>query len=109
MARVRKREAAERDLIAQWTWYAENAGIEVADRFLMAVDNAVTLLATQPQSGSRVLVRAPELHGMGRFPVPGGFDTILLFYFPLEDGVDLVRVVHGSRDLAALLGEGFLG
>jgi plasmid stabilization system protein ParE len=38
MARVLKREAAERDLIRQWVWYAENASVEVADRFLSAAD-----------------------------------------------------------------------
>ncbi len=30
MARVLKREAAKRDLIAAWVWYAEMAGIEVS-------------------------------------------------------------------------------
>jgi hypothetical protein len=50
----------------------------------------------------------PELQGMRRFPVSDGFENILLFYFPLHDGVDLVRVVHGSRDLEHLLAEGFL-
>lgn len=39
----------------------------------------------------------------------GGFEKILLFYFPLQDGIDLVRVVHGSRDLAQILAEGFFG
>jgi plasmid stabilization system protein ParE len=41
MARVRKREAAKRDLIHQWVWYAENASIEVADRFLEAADSTL--------------------------------------------------------------------
>ena len=35
---------------------------------------------------------------MRRFPVSDGFEAILLFYIPLEDGVDLIRVVHGSRE-----------
>jgi hypothetical protein len=46
---------------------------------------------------------------MRRFQVSDGFEKILLFYFPLRDGVDLVRVVHGSRDLKQLLTEGFFG
>ena len=46
---------------------------------------------------------------MRRFPVLDGFEKILLFYFPLRDGVDLVRVVHGSRDLERLLAERFFG
>lgn len=46
---------------------------------------------------------------MRRFPLLDGFETILLFYFPLKDGIDLVRVLHGSRDLERLLAEGFFG
>jgi toxin ParE1/3/4 len=26
----------------------------------------------------------------------------LIFYFPLEDGIDIVRVLHGSRDIENL-------
>jgi len=46
---------------------------------------------------------------MRRFPVSDGFEKILLFYLPLKDGVDLIRVVHGSRDQEQLLAEGFFG
>ena len=102
-----KREAAKRDLVAQWVWYAENASIEVADRFLRAVDDTLKLLSLQPESGREILFRKPELQGMRRFPVSDGFEKILLFYFPLQNGVDLVRVIHGSRDLEQLLAEGF--
>jgi toxin ParE1/3/4 len=109
MARVLKREAARRDLIAQWVWYAENASIDVADRFLEAADNTLHLLSTQPESGGLFFVNKRELQGMRRIRVSDGFEKILLFYFPLQDGVDLVRVVHGSRDLLQLLDEGFFG
>ena len=109
MGRVRKREAAKRDLIAQWLWYAENANIETADRFLSAADSTAMMLAGQPESGIQIFVRKPELQGIRRFPVTDGFEKILLFYFPLQDGIDLVRVVHGNRDLERLFGEGFFG
>ena len=109
MAQVRKREAAKRDLIAQWVWYAENADIETADRFLAAADSTSTMLAGQPESGGRIFFTKPELQGMRRFPVTDGFEAILIFSFPLQDGLDLVRVVHGSRDLERLLTEGFFG
>ncbi len=109
MARVQKRDAAMRDLIAQWVWYAENAGINVADRFLEAAEYTLTLLSTQPESGSILFAGKAELQGMRRVPLSDGFEKILLFYFPLEDGVDLVRVVHGNRDLERLLTEGFFG
>jgi hypothetical protein len=38
-----------------------------------------------------------------------GFEKILVFYLPLKDGIELVRVVHGNRDLQQLFGEGFCG
>ncbi len=109
MARVLKREAAKRDLIAEWVWYAGNASTELADRFLQAVGRTLSLLAAQPESGIPSFIRKPELQGMRRLPVSGGFEKILLFYFPLQDGIDLVRVVHGGRDLAQILAEGFFG
>jgi len=109
MARVFQREAAKRDLIAQWVWYAENAGIETADRFPAAADSTSTMLASQPESGPRILVTKPELQGMRRFPLPDGFERTLLFYFPVQDGIDLVRVVHASRDWQRLLSEGCFG
>src|SRR5678809_808062 len=108
MARVLKRESAKRDLIAQWLWYAENASVEVADRFLQAAEHTLRLLATQPESGRSVVVPKPELQGIRWFPVSDGFEKILLFYFPLQDGVDLVRVVHAKRNLSELLAQGFL-
>ena len=109
MARVLKREAAKRDLVAQWVWYAESADIEVADQFLSATEKTLALLATQPLSGTQVLFRKPELQGLRKFPVSDGFEKLLLFYFPLKNGVDLVRVIHASRDIERLLAEGFFG
>lgn len=82
---------------------------EVAGRFLAATENTLKLLSTQPESGTVFFVTQVELQGMRRFPVSDGFEKILLFYFPLRDGVDLVRAVHGSRDSELLLGEGFFG
>jgi plasmid stabilization system protein ParE len=32
-----------------------------------------------------------------------GFERMLILYRPLEDGVDILRLVHGSRKLQALL------
>jgi plasmid stabilization system protein ParE len=89
MARVLKREAAKRDLIAQWVWYADTASI-------------LDLLFTQPVGGTPFWVEKTDLQGMRRFPVSDGFEKNLLFYFPLSDGVDLVRVVHRSRQLTEL-------
>src|SRR5258708_38855442 len=106
MSVVRKRRAANRDLTAQFVWYAENAGLDVADRFLQAADATLETLADMPESGIAVATDRHELAGMRRWQVKG-FEKILLFYFPLRNGVDLIRVAHGSRDLERLFQEGF--
>jgi toxin ParE1/3/4 len=109
VATVRKREVAKRDLIAQWIWYAENASVETADRFLHAAEETVAMLSLQPEAGYRIFVRRPELQGRRRFPLPGTFGKILLFYFPIRDGIEIVRVVDGDRNVERLLMEGFFG
>jgi toxin ParE1/3/4 len=104
MSCVFRREAARRDLVDQFVWYAENASIEVADRFLAHVESTLERLATAPESGAHVAVTRRDLSGLRRWPVKG-FESILLFYFPMPDGIDLVRVLHGSRNLLQLFEE----
>jgi toxin ParE1/3/4 len=102
MSKVVRREAAKRDLIQRWVWYAENASVEIADRFLLAANDTLKDLARQPLSGQAVFVRSSDLQGMRRVPVGDGFEKTLLFYLPLSGGVDLIRVLHGSQDLAGI-------
>src|SRR5258708_17647262 len=97
MPLIRKRQAAKRDLIQQWTSFAEAANFEVADRFVSAVEYTLKLLAGYPESGIATFTRAPQLAGLRRFPVSRGFESILLSYLPREDGIDLIRVTYGRR------------
>jgi plasmid stabilization system protein ParE len=60
MARILKRESFKGDLIAQWVWYAENASIEVADRFLRAADDTLEMLARQPEIGLATMTFWPS-------------------------------------------------
>ena len=94
ITRIVKREAAKRDLIRQWVWYAENASFEVADRFLTAADTTVADVATHAGSGQPVFTRRSDLQGMRRIPVGDGFEKFLLFYFPIQEGVELVRSIQ---------------
>jgi toxin ParE1/3/4 len=34
-----------------------------------------------------------------------GFAKHLIFYRPIEDGIEVIRILHASRDLAAVLDE----
>ncbi len=72
-------------------------------RFLFAAHKTFALLATQPHMGWRLRLRHPNL-GLTRVFRVAGFEKLLILYRPLSDEVDVLRVVHGSRNLQALLG-----
>jgi toxin ParE1/3/4 len=45
----------------------------------------------------------PSLRRLRRWRV-GGFDSWLIFYLPKCEGVEVVHVMHGARDIERLLG-----
>ena len=94
MPRVSKRPEAESDLDEIW-WYIAQDNPDNADRFLDRLQERCWALADFPQMGtSRDDLKAGlRSHPCGRY---------LIFYFPLEDGIDVVRVLHGARDVEAL-------
>jgi len=44
------------------------------------------------------------MSGSRVFPVRG-FGKHLVFYRPVEDGIEILRVIHGARDIEALFEE----
>jgi toxin ParE1/3/4 len=93
---------ADLDVEVHADYLANHAGLEVALRFLSSCDQTFALLAKQPNIGWHSRLRHAALHGVRIFRV-SGFETMLILYRPLADGVEILRVVHGSRDLEALL------
>jgi toxin ParE1/3/4 len=95
MPRLLKRPEAENDLEEIW-WYIAQDSPNNADRFLDRIQERCLSLADFPQMGtSRDELKA----GLRSQPV----GNYLIFYFPLDDGVNIVRVLHGSRDIGNLL------
>ena len=94
MPRLLKRPEAESDLDEIW-WYIAQDSSHNADRFLDRIQERCLALADFPQMG----MRRDELKAGLRSQPVGNY---LIFYFPLEDGADIVRVLHGSRDIESL-------
>jgi toxin ParE1/3/4 len=67
-----------------------------ADRVVDALMERVTFLSGNPQIGSP---RADIAEGMRLFPV----GNYLLLYREIPTGVEVVRILHGARDLERLL------
>ena len=101
-ARYVIRPKADQDLDDQALYYAAEASPEVGHRFLVSAHETFLLLSTQPEMGWNPKLRLPELTGLRLFRVTG-FEKILILYRPLENGVDILRVIHGSQNVRHLL------
>jgi toxin ParE1/3/4 len=96
------RPKADRDLEDQAYYYATVATPELGHRFLLAAHETFSLLATQPNMGWQARLKVAALERMRVFRVKG-FERILILYIPLLDGAEILRVVHGSRNLESFL------
>ncbi len=76
--------------------------LEAAESFLTAAEETFKLLATMPMMGSLCRFELPEAAGV-RFWRIKGFPKHLIFYFPLADGVDIIRIIYGTRNIEAIL------
>lgn len=103
MPRVTKREAVQRDLVEHFVYLAENASLDVAERFLSSAEASFADLARQPMIGAPLTLKHPDLAGMRKWRVKG-FDNHLVFYQPRPDGVSIVRVLHAASDWWSVLG-----
>jgi toxin ParE1/3/4 len=61
-------------------------------------------LLKQPRIGGPYDSGIPELAGPRRIPV-NGFENYSIFYLAHSGGIDVIRVVHGARDIESLLKE----
>ena len=89
---------AEQDMTLQYQWYLDNADLEVAERYLAAVDQTIRSLSRQPALGIRRHFASPELAHIRSIQVRKPFDQHLLFYWD-QDTLRIERVMHGARDL----------
>jgi toxin ParE1/3/4 len=91
---IRRTAQAEEDLIDIWLYIAQdNPG--AADRLLDEIEEKLSLLADHPQLGPA----RPDIAEECRYFSVGSY---LLLYRIILDGIELVRVVQGSRRLENL-------
>src|SRR5260370_42333585 len=98
---VTQRPRAGLDLLEQFVYFGERAGLELAQRYFAAVDETCLQLVKHPHSGTPYNSGIARLTGMRRVAVKG-FEKYLLFYLPHENGIDVIRVIHGARDIDSL-------
>lgn len=95
MKEPRLTEQAEADLDALWAYVAAQ-NPDAADRLVDAV-----------LEGSRMHVRFPNLGQMRDDLRPGlrcfVVTPYVVFYRPIEDTIEILRILHGARDLPRLI------
>jgi toxin ParE1/3/4 len=102
MGQVIKRPAALQDL-QDLAVFIGQRNPRAAQRFLDAAEETFQQLADMPGMGSPTAVADPSFAGMRMFPVRR-FPRYVILYLPLPNGIDVVRVVHSSRDWMAFFG-----
>ncbi|MBD2501894.1 type II toxin-antitoxin system RelE/ParE family toxin [Anabaena azotica] len=103
MFAIKKRPQAIRDLIDLATYIAQD-NLDVSDRFLAAAEATFKQLAKTPGIGRICQFVHPSLTEIRQISIKG-FNKYLIFYRITESEVDILRVIHGARDIEAIFNE----
>jgi len=94
MPQISRRPLAETDILDIWDHIADDS-VVAANRWVDRLDEQFQILATQPMMGRS---RDELATGVRSF----SFGRYVVFYMPLKGGIDVVRVLHGARDIDAI-------
>ena len=87
-------DRAEIDLLEIWLYIA-GGSVRAANRFTKKLTDRFPLLAQFPGLGQE---RDDLRKRMRSFPV----GNYIIFYQPEADGISIVRILHGARDIGRL-------
>ena len=96
---IRIAAAAEEDLKEIWAYVAEH-NTEAAGKLIKEITGKFAVLRDYPHIGRE---QNKLLVNLRSFAVK----NYLIFYQPFADGVEILRVLHGSRDIESIF-ESFL-
>jgi toxin ParE1/3/4 len=100
---VRFRAKAEQD-VAGHAKFIQRGNVDAAIRFLDAVDVACALLSRMPEIGGLSPGSKPSYANLRVWPIKG-FERYLIFYQIVGNEVEVVRILHGARDLKLVFGD----
>jgi len=93
MPRIVKSRLSREDYLEIWLYVARD-NPAAADRLVQQFDRHLDTLSLAPMIGRSEEDYAP---GLRSFPV----GNYLIYYRPIEGGIELARVLHTARDITA--------
>ncbi|MBI3895403.1 MAG: type II toxin-antitoxin system RelE/ParE family toxin [Acidobacteria bacterium] len=94
MSRVVLAARAEEDLFDIAVYIAQD-NPEAAARFIEKIEQICALLAASPEIGR---LRSELAEDVRSFPV----ERYVIFYLPVKGGIEVLRVLHGARDIPSI-------
>jgi len=89
---------AEQDLFDIWRYLAVEASVRTAEKYLRDINRACQQMRTRPLLGC---TRDDLMRGLRSVLV----SPYVIFYRVGESSIDIVRVLHGRRDLDAIFAD----
>jgi toxin ParE1/3/4 len=81
--------------------YISRDSEESAARFLRAAEETFLDLAAMPGMGVSTSLGESGDQTLRRWRIRG-FENFLIFYRPVQDGIEVIRVLHGAREIERL-------
>lgn len=98
MSHIIRRPGAERDLLELWYYIETHSGEDRANALIYKIEEKFETLADHPSMGR---LRDELQPGLRSLPISG----YLIFYYPIPGGIEVVRVLHGKRNLGIIFGD----
>jgi toxin ParE1/3/4 len=99
--RILRRSKSVSDAESIADWIAKDS-LAAALRFLESVEATLNQLAEFPSCGNPFQVDLPGLTNL-RFARVRGFPNCIVFYIEHKAAIEIIRILHGARDIEAEL------
>jgi toxin ParE1/3/4 len=93
------RPQADRDIDCIADYLAEDASLDTGLRFIDTAYKTFALLASQPNLGWSCRRSNRIMKSVRVFRVGEPFEKYLIFYQPATSRIEILRILHGARDL----------
>ena len=99
------RQIARDDVLRQFRYYLVTRDVpEIALRFREAVRKTIRVISAKPLIPPPCQLANRRLHNLRSWPV-ARFDSIRIYFLLENDIIQVVRILHGKRNIRAILAE----